>query len=499
MPRLHCHHPLILLVAVPLLAAPGSGQCRELRFPGQAGLDGFGTAVAGVGDVDGDGVPDLAVGAVQDLAGGPGYVQVLSGADGALLHEFRGSSPWARFGKAVAGAGDVDRDGRLLRQWDGDQAGGALGWTLAGTGDLDGDGVPDFAAGEPGNNQNGGANGALHLYSGRTGQRLYSFLGQVRDSLGVAVARAGDVDGDGLDDVIVGAPREDGSLAPNTGGAWVISGANGMPIHHWQGWALDDSFGVAVAGVGDWDGDGHADVAVGAPGAFDLGVVIVVSGQTGQNLAWLRGESPLDGFGSVLAGGRDVDGDGLPDLLVGMPGSDGAGPAAGAAVVHAAPWGERILRLAGDHAGAILGAAVALPGDLDRDGRGEVLLGAPMDDSLAPAAGSAVLAFCGALVLDPPAPGLAGRDNLLVARAATGGATVHFLWSLQLGSTRLPGCRVVLDLAAPQVAGLASAGADGIARLTVPVPASAAGRLLVLQAAETASCRVSLPVLHRFR
>jgi hypothetical protein len=338
---------------------------------------GFGLAVAGVGDVNGDTVPDLLVGASGQTVNGniqQGQAYVLSGADGSLLHTLTTPTPQegALFGDAVAGVGDVDGDGvpdllvgapfqtvdgnggqgqafvwsgaagTLLHTLDDPtpQVLARFGRAVAGVGDVDGDGVPDLLVGAPGQTVDGNIQqGQAFVWSGAAGTLLHTLddpTPQAVAGFGLAVARVGDVDGDGVPDLLVGAPGQtvDGNI--QQGQAFVWSGAAGTLLH-----TLDDPtpqadavFGAAVAGGEDVDGDGVPDLLVGAPGQtvdgnIQQGQAFVWSGAAGTVLHTLDDPTPQTGalFGLAVAGGEDVNGDGVPDLLVGAPGQtvDGNG------------------------------------------------------------------------------------------------------------------------------------------------------------------------------
>jgi hypothetical protein len=138
-----------------------------------------------------------------------------------------------------------------------------LGRSVAGAGDLNGDGYADFMAGIPG----GYPAGRVEVYSGIDGQILHTLEGTVGGGyFGMSVANAGDVDDDGVPDIIVGAPSYyPGASAPK-GHVQVFSGADGSVLHTITDLSNASLFGQSVAGVGDVDADGHADFLVGAPG-----------------------------------------------------------------------------------------------------------------------------------------------------------------------------------------------------------------------------------------
>jgi len=240
-------------------------------FFGDAANDLFGTAVSGVGDVDLDGRADVLVGAPgADLgSGNEGLVRLHSGLDGSVL-----------------------------RTWFGRIAGTGLGRAVACAGFIDADNVPDVIFGA-----NNGSNVAL-VYPGDGGRVLHAFFGDSGlDWFGTSVAGAGDVDGDGVDDLVVGAPQS--FLGP--GYVRVFSGANGALIREHNGAAPIDLFGWSVSGAGDVDGDGRADYVVGSPfadagGNFNTGRVRVFSGASGALLLNTSGTANEDLLGWSVAG-----------------------------------------------------------------------------------------------------------------------------------------------------------------------------------------------------
>ena len=340
----------------PAAAEPTSGEPALLTLASHTPGDRFGAALASLGDVDGDGVPDLAVGAPR--ADGPGPTDAAG-----LVQDA---------GRVLVVSG---RDGRALLQLAGDSDHDTFGWSLAGMGDVDGDGVPDLLVGSPAGDP---SSGSAAVYSGADGALLRSYVGVATgDRFGHALACAGDVDGDGVPDVLIGAPQADGAGA-NAGRASVFSGADGSLLFAFEGGPFDQA-GLSVAGVGDVDGDGRPDVLVGVPfsdvGAFNGGSAYLLSGRDGSVLAAHHGEGAGDLLGHQVAGVGDVDGDGVPDLGLVAPGSDVGGLDSGGAFVRSGATGTLLLPIAGDQEGTWLNA-LAGAGDVDRDGHADLVVGA---------------------------------------------------------------------------------------------------------------------------
>jgi hypothetical protein len=182
-------------------------------------------------------------------------------------------------------------DVRVLREWHG-EPNGYFGWAVSELEDIDRDGVTDVITSEPFARS---AAGTTWVLSGRTGRTLHRFDGAPGDQHGYSIADAGDTDRDGVHDIISGANGPTG-----TGRAYLYSGRTGNLLHTWQGHATADFFGSAVAGVGDFNLDGHADVAVGAQNddtaGLNAGAVYIYSGRTKALLRRLDGNAG-DRFG----------------------------------------------------------------------------------------------------------------------------------------------------------------------------------------------------------
>ena len=324
-----------------------------------------------------------------------------------------GTSSGDRFGLSVATVGDVDGDGiddAIVGSPNDDQAasdagaafvvsgldgsvihtilgaasGDSLGFSVSGAGDVDADGVPDVIAGARFADTAGSDFGQAVVVSGATGSTLYTLNGiSSGGRFGEAVGAAGDVNGDGHADVIVGARLDDSSGSP-TGRARVYSGFDGSILYDLQGDSAADFFGRSVGTAGDIDGDGLADFLVGAPGDDDAGAssgsVRVYSGLDGSVLHRFDGDLAGDQLGGKVAGGLDLDLDGTPDLIAGMIGSDLAGSDFGAARVYSGFDGSVLFTALGSSASSEFGSAVSLNEDMNGDGNPDVIVGARLDD-----------------------------------------------------------------------------------------------------------------------
>jgi hypothetical protein len=357
----------------------------------------LGVSVCGIGDVNGDGCADVVAGTPWEHPGSSpdyaGRAYVFSGATGVPLHELQ--SPY--------------------EEWAGN-----FGVTISGTDDVDGDGYADVVVGAPGENpgplpENAGM---AHLYSGATGTRLRSFRSphvEYGAAFGYAVSDAGDIDGDGKGDVVIGAPYEDASPAVwDVGRVYVLSGATGDLIHRLSSPNVqeDELFGASVARLGDVDGDDHDDFVIGAPfanvgeGRDAAGAAYVFNGAAGTAIHTLLSPNPeYEGeFGLTVAGAGDLDGDGCPDVLVGAPWEDpGMSPEdAGRAYAFSGATGGLLctLQSPNEEVDGHLGFSLASVGDISGDGLQDVIVGAYAEDpGLAPGGAGRVYAYTPAFLL----------------------------------------------------------------------------------------------------
>ena len=409
--------------------------------------DSLGTSVASAGDVNGDGYPDIIVGAPYSPNGtmkGAAYLYL--GTTEGLAEQSAwsavGDQDYNQFGASVAFAGDVNGDGyddvlvgapregfgkvylylgsetglSQAPAWmgQGESGFGRFGASVAAAGDVNGDGFDDVIIGAPGDPLSMEVQGKAYVYLGSSsglgavpawtyeGEQLLDTFFDDAYGFGYSVASAGDVNGDGYGDIIVGFP----SFNSTGSGSWIMAGGGKVYVFHgsaggpavapsWS--AVSDNnewnvrFGWSVAGAGDVNGDGYDDVLAGAPG----------HGGTGKAFAWYGGITALgtsgttagadwsaagalnnEQFGHALASAGDLNGDTFSDIAVGAP-SYGVGGASGAGRILAFLGSSEGLRhlpvwtASLEEAGAGLGSSLASAGDLNQDGYGDLIAGAP--------------------------------------------------------------------------------------------------------------------------
>jgi hypothetical protein len=399
--------------------------------------DSFGRGVCGIGDLDGDGVCDLAVGAPGDDDGGIDYGAawiLFLNADGTVRAEQKISATTGGFG---IGLNDFNR----------------FGAAIAPLGDLDGDGVLDLAVGAYGDGLGVGGGlrrGAVWVLFLRVDgtvkkkQKITDGVGgfsgdlDTGDYFGAGVAVLGDLDGDGVPEIAVGAPGDDDG-AYLAGAVWVLFLKHDGTVKSHQkissteggfgtGLGKYDGLGIAVAPLGDLDGDGTPDLAVGSGIWNGEGAVwVLFLNPDGTVRAKQKIDDEEGGFGGELYpnsmfGGAiallgDIDGDGLPDLAVGDHADDDAGdPGKGGSnrgavwilfldtdgkVKHEQKISDTTGGFGGDLAdGDVLGRGVHCLGDLQGDGFSELAVGATGDDDGAGAVWILSLDTCGSCLAD---------------------------------------------------------------------------------------------------
>ena len=444
------------------------------------GEDSFaGWAVAGAGDVNGDGYADLLVGA-RWVAGefgtayrvlGPvtGHISLGDAATKLLTPD---SGVWA-----VANAGDQDGDG-LPEMLVGTPGGGSdlegtallvpasamgelspadvsatligesrydwAGYSVSGLGDADGDGWDDllvsapFATGsesttghcadedaEEYGDESGQAAGAVYLLQGPVfgtidlSMATAKLLGEDgNDIAGYLLAHPGDMNGDGLADLLMSAPGQCES-GLHAGAAYVVYGpVSGdlslrdadMKVTGEDGYL---AAGTALSGAGDVDGDGYADMLVGASDRIERGITYLVLGPGGGVVslsdadATLAGEGRDDQSGYSVGSIGDLDLDGHDDLIIGAIGveADETGNVGASYLVYGPIGGEGLLRdadvkLMGAGGLGCVGYSVDGAGDVDADGRPDVVLGDPCDSEAGDDAGAAYLVLSSGPIID---------------------------------------------------------------------------------------------------
>ncbi|PCJ55218.1 MAG: hypothetical protein COA70_02950 [Planctomycetota bacterium] len=202
------------------------------------------------------------------------------------------------------------------------------------------------------------------------------------DGFGDSISNRGDLNGDGFDDILIGAYSTDFGNSQDVGAAYAVSGADGTLLYQWDGVNAGDNFGIAVAYAGDVNNDGVEDVIIGArwttspSGRSQAGSANVYSGATGLLLYQWHGQSTSDWFGSSVAGAGDVNQDGFEDVIVGAVGADSPGlPSTGSVYVYSGADGSQLYKWTGTQLSDQFGFTVAAAGDLNADGFADVVAG----------------------------------------------------------------------------------------------------------------------------
>ncbi|TXI16781.1 MAG: hypothetical protein E6Q62_10770, partial [Nitrosomonas sp.] len=329
------------------------------RMDGVGDLDFSGASVSSAGDVNGDGFDDVVIGAWR-----------------ADLNADMSGSSYVVFGRASGFGASMSLsglDGNNGFRLDGDNIYDHFGFSVSGACDVNGDGLDDVIIGAPGTESGGSsyvvfgkasgfdAHPDLSGLDGRNGFRLAGVV--LGDDSGESVSAAGDVNGDGFADVIIGAPDADSNGKVNSGSSYVVfgqasgfsavmnlSGLDGSNGFRLDGENVDDFSGTSVSSAGDINGDGFDDVIIGSthtdPNNIGPGSSNVVFGQAsgfdasmslsnldGHNGFRLTGAADSDYAGWSVGGAGDINGDGFGDLVIGAPHADPNGPSSGSCYV----------------------------------------------------------------------------------------------------------------------------------------------------------------------
>ncbi|MCA9285389.1 MAG: FG-GAP repeat protein [Phycisphaerales bacterium] len=433
-----------MALLVPALAAAAAADTLTLLSNNEIEDGNFGHAVAGIPDLDGDGLDDVIVGAPGENPAGfseAGRIYIYSGATGDLIRV--NSSPSdtlnGHFGWAVTGVPDLNGDGRgdyvvgapgegaggrayvfsgangaLIRTHNSGNpvGGGSYGAAVSGIDDLNLDGLGDYIIGAPKETVSGMTQaGRAYVVSGGTGTILATKVspnGEVGGQFGASVSGVPDTNSDNRGEYVIGAPFEDPGAAPvDSGRAYLFGGATHLLLFTFASGHPEagGQFGICVSGVPDVGGFGGGDVIVGAPfetveldgvDYFNAGRAYIFSGTGGGlGITLIEPSSNIDDsgqFGRSVAGLRDVDGDGLGDVIVGAP----SWPGYHAYVFAAQPQVLVATLTSPDGFGAdqFWGGAVGSAGDVNGDGRGDYIVGGRGADNF------------------PADPGNAGRARL---------------------------------------------------------------------------------------
>ena len=395
----------------------------------------FGTSVSYAGDINGDGFADVVVGAREGTTFSPsesyeGLAYVYLGSDDGLNEYLymEGGQTDSQFGFSVATAGDVNGDGLsdimigapnydnnlndqgLSAVYYGSTlkdlnsqiilsenfSGAKYGYSVSTAGDINGDGFSDIVMGEPGQDNGGTGSGRIYVYLGSSDQIFEAAPiivegNNVLAQFGWSVATAGDVNGDGFSDIIVGAPFYSNGQS-SEGKAFLYYGSSNGTLT--LAWSIENNqsesyLGYCVSSAGDVNGDGYGDVIIGVPyydgGEDNEGRAILFLGSAdglSTTPDWLIESNQVGAkMGHSVSSAGDVNGDSYSDVIIGIPDYDNGETNEGRAIVfHGSETGlstSADWRSEGNSHEASFGSSVSTAGDVNGDGFSDIIVGSP--------------------------------------------------------------------------------------------------------------------------
>ncbi|NQU50178.1 MAG: FG-GAP repeat protein [Planctomycetes bacterium] len=413
----------ILLGCSPILQSTEGHFELLYTLEGKYSKGRFGFSVSSAGDFDGDGNPDILIGAPNEVSDSThkGAAYVYSGKNGELLHRWTGGSR-TFFGKFVTAAGDVNADGiddvamidRRGRIKDDDELkrgsvtifSGRSGVPILGllpeinffsfstpvaaAGDVNNDGHADLFITSPTGAERPRRYGSAYLISGKDGSKIHQWNGTQKSKLGSMIANIGDVNGDSIVDVALSpnfvvtpphglwnGPKFDGSVPPIR----IQSGKDGSllylckcPKRLFEETTDIPYFGRRIVSIGDVNGDQRMDFATVFIGDRASGFALVFSGKDGQEIAhWPLAPGP----GLGITATPDLNRDGFNEILIhGIQQPESGGSAISFVNFHSAKTGKLFQKITSPIPDSSFGESIAFLGDINRDGSPEIAIGA---------------------------------------------------------------------------------------------------------------------------